>query len=268
MKSARDIVTLIVFSGILMSCAAVRKATHVELLPSDEILQRVQHRTTAIRTLEADGALTVESPEQSGTVNFDLFLKIPDTLWMKFSGPFGITVGTLMLTPSRFMFYDPFQKQKITGSAKPEILSRILNLSLSFADVVDVITGNFHRVAMEDSVVSNTVSENQYYVLRLDTYGQEGMSAARKEVWVDAETFITTQYAEYDGENHIRVIGQSSRIETVDGIFMPHLIRVILPQKRHSMTLAYRNLQINRPSNNSFSVPSDVEELSVDGQER
>lgn len=256
------------FVSVLISCAGTREVFNVEPLPSDEIVQRIQNRTTTIQTLEADGALTVESPEQSGTVRFDLFLKIPDTLWVKFSGPFGMSVGMLVLTPSRFIFYDPFQKQKITGAAKPEILARMLSVSWSFPDIVDVVTGNFHHIGLDEKIVSHTVSENRYYVLRINSGNQETDGyTRRKEIWVDAETFVTTQYAEYDDKNHIRLIGQSSRIETVDGVSMPHLIRVILPQQRHSVTLAYSNLRINHPNRKVFSIPSDVREMSIDEEQ-
>jgi len=258
---------LVALFTLMMSCAGTRETTTVEPLPSDEILRRIQNRTTTIRTLEADGALTVESPEQSGTVRFDLFLKIPDTLWMKFSGPFGMSVGMLVLTPSRFIFYDPFQRQKITGAMRPEILARVLNVSLSFPDIVDVVTGNFHGIGLDETIVSNTVSGNRYYVLRINAGNQETNGYSRKEIWVDAETFVTTQYAEYDDEDHVRLIGQSSRIEAVDGVSMPHLIRVIMPQRRHSVTLAYSTLRINRPTRTMFSIPADVREMSIDEEQ-
>jgi outer membrane lipoprotein-sorting protein len=262
-RTILNAVVITVACAGLSSCVSSKTAIHVEPLTSEEILQRVHDRASAIRTMEADGDLTVESPEQSGTVSFELFLKLPDTLWMKFSGPFGMSLGTLMLTPAEFTFYDPFQKQKIKGTTKPEILSRVVNVSLSYIDVIDAVTGSFNRIAVGDEIISNTVSEYQYVLRAIPTAGTNEHTA-KKELWVDAATFVTTKFAEYDGGNRPRVVGQSSRIESVDGISMPHLVRVILPAQRQSVTLAYSTLRINRTSEKTFSLPSNVKEFSID----
>lgn len=229
------------------------------MLPTEEIIRRVGERATTIHTMEAEGALTVETTEQAGTLGFELQMKLPDTLWMKFSGPFGIAVGTLLLTPREFVFYSPHERQKIMGEPRRDILSRVLNVSLSYADIVSILQGNFNRLDGDDSITSTTIAENQYYVL------QANGNASRKELWVDGSAFLTTRFTEYDREDRLMVVGQAGRIETVDSMTMPHLIRLILPQQRQSVTVAYSTVRINHTQEKTFSIPVGVEELFIHG---
>ena len=257
----RPSVLFIVFlvGGLLFSsCASTSKITHIELLPAEEIVRKLHERESSIRTIEAEGILTVESPEQSGTMNFELQLRQRDTLWMKFSGPFGITLGTFMLTPEKFIFYSAREKRRITGIPKPEILSRVFNVSFSYNDIINAVTGSFNRIDGDDEIVSNAVAENRYYVLHASG------SSTRKELWIDAEAFVTTKFAEYNQDNRLLVVGTSSRVESVDGTYMPHLIRIILPPQRQSATLAYSTVRVNRAYQKKFTIPHDAKEFFIE----
>lgn len=249
---------LIVVGLCLSSCASTSKVTPVAMLPAEEIVRRMQERESSIQTIEAEGMLTVESPEQSGTMNFELQLRQRDTLWMKFSGPFGIMLGTFMLTPEKFIFYNSHENRKITGIPKPEVIARLFRVSISYDDIIHAVTGSFNRMGREDRVTSHAISENRYYVLH--TNGD----STRKELWVDGEAFVTTKFAEYNQDNRLAVVGSSSRIESVDGTYMPHVVRIILPPERQSATLAYSAMRVNRPYQKDFTIPDDVEEFFIE----
>ena len=249
---------LIVFlAPVFFSCAPSRNFGHLIPLPADEIVRKMRERTISIKSMEAEGTLTIESPENSGKTNFELLMKRPDSLWMKFTGPFGISLGTLMLSRQQFIFYNARENRRLVGTPSAETLERVFSVALSFEEILDVVTGSFCVVDAGDTVRRVSISEDQYILEALTPFG-------KKELWVDGEAFVTTKSATFDHEGRPIITGSASRVETINGTNMPHLIRIILPKRRQSASIAYRTVSINTKTEKRFTLPSDTAEIYLD----
>lgn len=230
---------------------------NLPILHPKEILRRVHERIILIKSLEAEGTLTIETPQNSGTTGFELQLKRPDSLWMKFTGPFGTSLGTLMLSRKKVIFYNARENRRFVGSSDVETLERLFNIALSFDDIIDAVAGSFNVVDRDETVNGVDISEGHYV---LDDQTDRG----RREVWVDGETFVTTKFAEFDSAGKLTLTGSASRLERINDIHMPFLIRIIFPKRRQSLTIAYSTLSINSELQKRFSFPNDTAEIYID----
>lgn len=237
---------------LLQSCAPTRELSRARTLTLDEVLLQVRERHKKIETIEGEGALTVESPEASNSGSFNVMLKKPDSLRLELSGPFGIHVGTLMLSRDQFLFYNWMENTAIVGKPDGSSFGTLFRIKLQFDEVLNAFTGAFSLSSEGDSLERFYV-ENDLYVLRYRT--SDGM----KEYRVDGENFIITSYRILDLDGKAILIAMASRFEDNEIVAMPMLIRVVFPSERRSVTIAYDELRINEPVQCSFTLPKQAE---------
>ncbi len=241
--------------GILVvefGCAPSQKIISPRTLTMPEVLQRVRERNEKILTLKGNGNITVESPAESNSGSFDVMLKKPDSLRVEFSGPFGIHVGTLTLSPEHFLFYNWRNNHAVTGKPDGTTLRSIFRLKMEFSEVVNAFTGEFPIALSRDSAVQFSVAD-ELYVVKYKT--DEGT----KEYRIDGDAFVVTSYRLLDGDGKSIVNAFASRVDNIDTIEMPKLIRVIFPVERRSVTIAYDDIEFNIPVKCAFSLPPTAE---------
>jgi hypothetical protein len=246
------------FSAVAISCAPSGRTVSLEPMTPDEVMRKLDERTASIRSMEAEGLLTFESPENSGSTSFELQIKDRDTVWMRFTGPFGISLGTLLLSPNRFSFHSVFDKKVFRGNPKPETLGRILNVTLSYDDIVGTLMGNFNNMKSPEDSISVSIDDTQYRLV-----GSNGGSS-RYEMKVDGESFVTTEYVMFDGERKPVVVASSKRIEPVNDTYVPFLVRIIVPKQRQAITVAYNSVRVNSQPKKRFSIPVGLDEVEVE----
>lgn len=240
-----------------LSCVSSRRTVAIEPLEPEEILRRVHERIAGIKTLEAEGTLTMESPENSGSVSFELQRTRPDSLRMKFTGPFGISLGTLVLTKDRFSFYSRRDGKVIRGEPRPEVLSRLFNVALEYTQIFDAFVGGFGDFDPPMPAFNASVEAHQFYVLRT------GEGTQRRELRVDGESFVVTGFLETDADGRPVLTAASDGIELDDGVYMPRLIRIVLPKSRQSVTVWYSSLAVNHEFRKRISVAQDANEIET-----
>ncbi len=248
---------LLLSASLFFSCAPSKNLGHLHLLPGDEIVRKMKERTISITSMEAEGTLTIESPENSGETNFELLLNRPDSLWMKFTGPFGISYGTLMLSRQQFIFYNVRENCRFVGIPRAETLERVFSVALSFDEILNAVMGSVGAIDAEDTIHQVSIAEDQYVIEAHTAFG-------KKELWIDGEAFVATKSAQFDREGRPVIAGFASRVETINGASMPHVIRIILPKRRQSASIAYGTVSINTKTEKKFTFPSDAKEINLD----
>ena len=238
------VVVIVEFIG----CISTNKIVRERNLTIEEVLQRVHERNQVIKTLSGDGTITVESPEESNSGSFDVMLKKPDSLRIEFSGPFGIHVGTLMLSRDKFLFYNSMENKVITGTPDGSTLQSMFRLKMNFDEVIRAFTGEFPMDVSSDSLMRFDAKEDQYIL----TFHKNRSTV---EYYVDNDAFVVTTYRVLDLQGNAVLTAFTSRIETTCNVAMPTLLRVIFPKERRSVTIAYSDVQINKPVKCSFAPP-------------
>ena len=251
MSTQRKIFICILLIG-LSGCAPTKKIIGERTLSLDQVLQRVHNRNKTIATLKGNGTITVESLEGSNSGSFDVWLKKPDSLKADFSGPFGIHVGTLALSRDQFLFYHWVDNRVIAGKPDGKTLQSMFRLKMEFDEVLNAFTGEFPAVTAGDTLSRFYVEEGVYISLY---HTAKGM----KEYRIDGDSFVITSYRVLDDSGRSVLNAFASRIEDADNISMPMLVRIIFPKERRSVTIAYDNIDLNKPVDCSFTLPKQAE---------
>ena len=237
---------------LVLSCAPTRKIGRDKTLSISEVLKLVRERNDIIQTLKGDGSITVEAPEESKSGSFDIDLKKPDSLKLRFSGPFGINVGTMVLSKDRFLFYNSRENRATVGKPEKQTLRSMFRLDMEFEEVMNAFTGEFPIVTETDSVHRFYV-EDESYVIKYTS------AQTIKEIRIDGDAFIVTSYRVFDGQGKVILTTYASRIDDVSRVMMPKLLRVVFPQDRRSVTIAYDDLDLNEQVDCSFILPKHAD---------
>lgn len=235
-----------------LRCSPSRAVAVNLALPVDEVVSRVRSHDQQIATLKGSGNITVESPEASNSGSFDVDLKKPDSLRVDLSGPFGIHVGTLMISRERYLFYNARENTATVGTPDGTTLQSMFRVRLKFDEILRAFTGEFLTTAVPDSLDQFAVRDN-LYLLRYRARG------GIQEYRVDPALFVVTSYRFLMPDGKPEMIALASRFDDGSPVVMPRLVRVILPEERRSVTIAYSDIALNEPVECSFPLPRQAE---------
>jgi outer membrane lipoprotein-sorting protein len=243
---------VIIVTAGLAACAAPPRVARERNLRADEVFALVAERNRAISTLRGDGSITIESPERSNNGGFDLNLRKPDSVRVELSGPFGIKVGTLMLAREHFIFYNALDNKAFIGEPDGETLGAMFNLTMRFDEILKAFTGELGDAAATDSLERFAVEEGQYVAV----YRGAGK---RKEYRVDGDTFVVTSYRVTGADGAPEITALASDVDLAGGTAMPHLVRVIFPAERRSITITYDDIKVNEPVDCAYELPEQAQ---------
>ncbi len=234
---------------LVSGCAPARRPLLERALPMERVIERVVERNNLIETMKGDGSITIESPEASMTGSFDVRLRKPDSVRVDFSGPFGIHIGTAALSRRSFVFYNWRNNESISGLPDEETIQSALHVKLGFDEIIRAFTCEFPFPARPDTKEGVFSVDGDSYVFRFSD------ESRTKEYYVDGDAFVVTSYRLLDTAKRAVLIATASDIDTDGPVAMPHLLRIIFPVDRRSLTISYGDIAFNEPVNCSFRIP-------------
>ncbi len=240
---------------VLAGCAATKKATVDRTLLPGEIFSHVRDRNARVQTLQGSGLLTVESPEGSHNGSFDVRVKKPDSVRIELRGPFGVQAGTLLLSRDTFLYYNRLENVAFTGKPNGRTLRSMFRLTMRFDEVLNALTGEFPIAGEADSLIAAAADDRGYH-LRYHAGGET------REYDIDGESFVVTGYRVFDRDGREVLTAESSRIRMSDSIPLPKLLRVVFPEEKRSVTIAYDDITVNRPTECAFTLPQQTEVIT------
>jgi outer membrane lipoprotein-sorting protein len=233
---------------IIFGCAGSRQMSKIKINTAAELQKYFTGRDAKIHTFTGSGSITIETPESANNARFNVKIKKPDSLLIELTGPFGISVGTLMLSRQSYIFYNSLENRVQRGSAGINSLKPIVNLDFSFDDVINLFTGSYLYSSIDFSKANFETYENKF---SLKEYNLPSI----KEVSIDKKSNNPFQYSELDKDGKLKLDAQAKRYDDVDGISMPYWIRVILAKEHKGVTIAYDEINLNKQVDCSFDVP-------------
>lgn len=224
-------------------------------ISSVEVQKVIQTHVEKIRSLQAEGHISVETPEIAQTGSFTLTLRKPDSILVRLEGPFGIKIGSALVTRDEFLFYNSLQNKLITGSSKTENLNRILHVQLSFDDLLNFFSGGTFFTDDLRTPDETNIDDEQY------VFVYKAANAGRK-YWIDPSTFLIQKVQYLDRNGKLTLEQTFSNFQIVNGIEVPYNIRVVQPKDRQMVALAYSDIAINTTLTPfTLTIPSDAERI-------
>ncbi len=222
---------------------------------SIDLQESIREHHLKIRTMKSDGQIYIQSPDISQNGSFTLALKKPDSLLITIRGPFGIKIGSVLVTRLEFLFYNSLENKLISGSTNVENLEKILRIRLNFDDLLNLFGGgSFLR---DDFHTAGDIQiEKNSYVLSYNT------NNSIRRYWFDPDLMLIQKIQILDNKGKLIVEQEFINYEEIDGVMIPHLIRIIQPDQRRMLSVSYSYVRVNIKNNQfTFTVPQNAERI-------
>ncbi len=236
-------VAVLILGAVLAGCApkAAELVLDTRQVPPATVISRVTANASRVSTLTGRGTVSFEAPGMGGSAFFTLTLKKPDSLLIKFEGPFGLDAGFLFLSRSRYVMFNRMENVVYTGDPASGGIRSILPFELNVEDVLDAFTGAFRFPA--GAAPTRYAVDDERFLLSY------GAPRDTQSYWVDPATALVTKYTRMG--NGVSIFAETSRSTEQDGMTVPREITLSFPSDGKQLAVYYDDLNLN-PSSVSF----------------
>jgi hypothetical protein len=210
-------------------------------VPPATVVHHVAANADRITALKGSGTVSFEGPGIGGSAFFSLTLKKPDSLLIKFEGPFGLDAGFLFLCRTHYVMFNRLENAVYTGDPSDGGIRSAIPFDLSVDEVLDAFTGAFRFPV--GAAPSRYLVDDERFLLSYITPGDT------QNYWVDPVTALVTKYSRM-GEQ-ASIFAETSRPKELDGMTMPREITLTFPSEGKQLAVYYDDLTLN-PSVLSF----------------
>ncbi len=247
-------------SIILYSCTGSQdNTTTVSQIPVREIKEKINKNSSLIKSLEASGTISIDSPELSNSGSVDVKLKKPDSIYVKIEGPFGISVASALITRTDFIYYNAQDNYVITGATNDINIGAILKIKVSFDELINSISGSI-SFSDDSSDTTNALIEDENFVIL------ENDGIFKKKYLIDHDSYSLNSYLLLDNNNKklLEVNYSKYNMESPqkENIYFPAKIKIYKPDKNQTVWVDYDSREINK-ENISFKmrVPKSAKQI-------
>ena len=224
---------------LLAGCASVPKPDLAgKTVNPETVRQIVRMNYEKVHSMTGSGTISVETPDMAQSGSFELFLRKPDSVLVKIEGPFGISVGSALITRGEFVFYNSLQNQAITGPVTSANLNRIFRVKLTFDELLALFTGGIF-LASDDTLPETVTVEEYQYVL---TYRNTG---GTRRYWLDPESLLITRIQHIDEQGKLFFEERYEKFRTYGDALLPRFIRVTQHTSQRMIGVTFSSLDIN-----------------------
>lgn len=166
---------------------------------ADELIDKVNDNSDKINSLFAEGTVTVDAPDMYNTGDIEFGIIKPDSIYIKISGPFGISIARLNINSDKFIYYNVQENYVIKGSSSAGNLGAVLQVKISYDEIMKGFTNSFKINKDEyDSVAINDLS----LILEIQTFENSGKIV---KYFINKEDGTMSRVVSIDGENHLEI---------------------------------------------------------------
>jgi outer membrane lipoprotein-sorting protein len=235
----RTLGALCLVAASFAGCASVPKPDLAGKTLNPETVQRiVRGNYEKVRSMTGSGTISVETPEMAQSGSFELFLRKPDSILVRIEGPFGISVGSALITRGEFVFYNSLQNQVVTGPVTSTNLNRILRVKLTFDELLTVFTGGSFLASDDASPDTVAVEDNQYILTYKNSDGS-------RRYWLDPSSLLITRIQHLDQQGKLYFEERYEKFRTFGEASLPRFIRVTQHTSQRMIGVTFSSLAIN-----------------------
>jgi outer membrane lipoprotein-sorting protein len=230
------------FIGALLlmaeSCATHKASIGSKTISADQVHEVVFANQSRILTAKGEGTISIETPAMAQSGSFLLTLKKPDSLLVNLQGPFGIKIGSALVTRTNFLFYNSLENRLYSGETTSRNLSRVMRVTIGFDDLMNLFTGGVFLKGDIGEPDTTGVEDDQFTLLYKNGLGTH-------KYYIDPRTLLITRTEALDEQGKLEMEQRFLDFQTVDGTLAPYNIRLIQPKERRMVSVVYSNLTLN-----------------------
>lgn len=241
----------------LAGCSSKETVAIDGSLSPHAIIAQVNSMTASVQTFSALGSLSVETPQMSQAVGFDLAVKKPDSIMISIEGPFGITVGKALFTKESFIAYNALNNTLYQGNPQVGMQSLPFFAGINTDIMLDALSG-IRRFG-------DTMSEPDSFSIGKNSYIFTFMhQLQRTKFFVDGRSFLITRVVTYRNNGSIVWEERYTYTRLKEGRWEPSTIWISVPDRSMSMEFIYDEISLNIPLTNfTIAYPLDAERVTL-----
>ncbi len=238
------------------SCATHKAIIGSRTISADQVHEVVRANQSRILTATGEGTISVETPAVAQSGSFRLTLKKPDSLLVNLQGPFGIKIGSALVTRTNFLFYSSLENRLYSGETTSRNLQRIMRVSIGFDDLINLFTGGVFFKDDTGAPDATGVEDDQFFL----SYRN---GPVIHKYFIDPQTLLITRTEALDGDGKLEFEQRFLNFQTVDSAVVPFNIRLIQPKERRMISVVYSELMLNAPDLSfQFSYPQNAKRVT------
>jgi len=239
----------LILSILIVSCASSKKSILPIFNSTEDVYKIYTDYNKQIKTFSGTGNLTVESDKNANNSSFEVYIHRPDSFLIKLKGPFGISIGALMITNDEFRMVNHIEKKIQKGKVDTTTIMSLINIPLSVNNMIDMFTGLYPYSTLNFSKdYLTTKNEKQFTIVN-------NSENIKKELIINHSKNYFLKYSQTDTSGKIIIELLSNLYEHINGINVPHWTRLSFPIQNTSLTIAFSNIQINQKINFELNIP-------------
>ncbi len=220
-------------------CASLRPPA---LLPADtaspqRVLAALEHNYARIDHFKGRGRLLLSSPSRSLSLDIDVLIDQPDTLFLRLEALFGLDVGWLFSDRHEYRFYLPTENLYSQGTMDSLRLERFFRIAPGYDLLLGTLVGLERGAALAGPALG--LEENNLMLTGTTPLGVNTL-------WIDPRRGVVTRSELCDSTGQLLVRRRFERFSRIKGVQVPHTIRVERPAERQHLILQYDQISINK----------------------
>ena len=197
--------------------------------------QQFEANFLKISTLEGNGRLSIETPQFSGHISLKAYWISPDTFFIQAEGPLGLDIGKMFIGESRFILYNQFENQYLSGSVNDEFLGKFLQTDIYLKDLRQATLGR-----PLSYLTSLTLTDPNHGIFR------KRIGSVDYRYVVNPATGLLERWEKLQNDR-IQILEEFKNYRQIDDVYLPYLIRVTLPLEQQQISIFYKEIVLNNP---------------------
>ena len=224
-------------ASLFLNCASTSKIPNLSNFTPEDLQLRVARNLHNLHSFEGKARVIIELPGKSYNGFSNIFMKLPDSVYVKTEAILGIDIGGLFLDQRFFAAYAPRDNILYYGEAESLDLRDFLKIEIDTDELFEVFTG-LNQIVVNDT--SKLIFAGGKFVV---TTQLEQQSLIYE---VDPEKYIVTKSQLIDAEGKTILLKEYRRLRKTKGLVLPQIIKLTRPQARERITVYYTNQKINK----------------------
>lgn len=224
-------------ASLFLNCASTSKIPNLSNFTPEDLQLRAARNLHNLHSFEGKARVIIELPGKSYNGFSNIFMKLPDSVYVKTEAILGIDIGGLFLDQRFFAAYAPRDNILYYGEAESLDLRDFLEIEIDTDELFEVFTG-LNQIVVNDT--SKLIFAGGKFVV---TTQLEQQSLIYE---VDPEKYIVTKSQLVDAEGKTILLKEYRRLRTNKGVVLPQIIKLTRPQARERITVYYTNQKINK----------------------
>ncbi len=212
-----------------------------------QLLEWHERWQKSIVSFSAEGLITVETPQFSGKFEADIYARGKDSLLVAVSGFMGTNVGKVFVGKNRFIFYNQYDNQFITGRKEDFSGTQFLQFPISISMLRDLILAQDHF----------TILKKEKFESLPDAYFLQAQNGHYDyQIWFDRKTLLIKKI-NYMKDGEILFRKEYKKFDLFDGFYFPRVIDFVRPFEKQGMSIIFKQITINK------KIPESVFKVKV-----